>query len=176
MDYNRKLKPKEIIMGLIWGGISLIFVLNLCSKIDNYLNKTSYNSSPINYTQKFDGACKISARAILKRNTLEMPEIIITGTNNGHKTIKAIQFHLVPYNVYGEQLANILNENNFYLDYSVVPNGIISKKEVFLNKDIKTGKLFIYHVYYDDGTEWGDRKAPSSIIQQYGKEIEVMEL
>ena len=43
----------------------------------------------------------------------------------------------------------------------------------FLDKEVKKIKLYVYSVYFSDGTEWGDREATKSVILKNGLEIEV---
>lgn len=43
----------------------------------------------------------------------------------------------------------------------------------FLDQAVKTVKLYVYSVYFADGTQWGDKDAVKSTILKQGLEIQV---
>lgn len=123
---------------------------------------------------KFDGDCGISASAHLSSDIINHPQLKINVRNTSGKAIRAIQFYSVPYDVYGEEIDSFMfTQKKLYTD-DLIPSGKSKTLTFgpFLLSNIKSVKLYVYSVYYDDGTEWGDKEAISSEILKFAKPIE----
>ncbi len=123
---------------------------------------------------KFDGDCGITATAHLKSNDfINHPELKISVKNTSGKNIAAIQFLAVPFDVYGNDISsNLLAQDKFYTD-DMIRAG---KSETLtfgplLDQKIKSVKVYVYSVFFEDGTEWGDREASRSEIREKGQPI-----
>ncbi|MBQ7024025.1 MAG: hypothetical protein IJN29_10605 [Akkermansia sp.] len=123
---------------------------------------------------KFAGDCGITASAHLQSDRfLNHPHLCISIRNISGKNIAAIQFYAVPYDVYGNDISSsIFSQKRLYTD-KLIPAG--KGKEItfgpFLDQEMKSVKLYVYSVYFEDGTEWGDREATRSEILRFGKSI-----
>ena len=42
-----------------------------------------------------------------------------------------------------------------------------------LDSEIKSGDVYVYSVYFSDGSEWGDKDASVSNIKKYGYKTKV---
>lgn len=126
------------------------------------------------YADKFSGDCGISATAKMGRDIIGQPTISIDIINNSSKTIAAIQFYFIPLDVYGEERKGIFAQNRLSSNKSINVQESVSGTWQFLDQHVKKGKLLVYSVYFEDGTEWGDRNASDSSARKYGKAIEVI--
>ena len=121
----------------------------------------------------FSGDCGISAVAEMGTDIIGQPTVTISVTNTTNKNILAVKFYAVPLNVYGEELKGIFAQNELYTDDTIAANGSTSCSWQFLDNEIKSVKLYVYSVYFEDGTQWGDKEATKSTILKNGLEIEV---
>ena len=123
---------------------------------------------------KYMGDCGITASAHMSSDIINHPQLKISVRNTSGLNIAAIKFLAIPYDVYGEEIKSFMfTQERLYTD-DLIPSG---KREdmtfgPFLLQNIKKVKLFVYSVYYDNGTEWGDKEASRSEIIKYGKPIE----
>ncbi len=101
------------------------------------------------------------------------PELTISITNTSEKDISAIQFYAVPYDVYGDEITSWKNQNNLYTDTAIGAGKSTSISYQFIEDRVKTVKLYIYSVYFSDGTEWGNKDAAKSTILDHGALVEV---
>ncbi len=124
-------------------------------------------------TTAFSGDCGVSATAEMGVDIIGQPTVTVSVTNTTEKTISAIQFYAVPYDVYGDELTGIFTQNNLYTDDGIVAGASKTASWQFLDDQVKTVKLYIYSVYFNDGTEWGDKDATQSTILKHGLQIEV---
>lgn len=123
---------------------------------------------------KYMGDCGITASAHMSSDIINHPQLKISIRNTSGLNIAAIKFLAIPYDVYGDEIKSFMfTQERLYTD-DLIPSG---KREdmtfgPFLLQNIKKVKLFVYSVYYDNGTEWGDKEASRSEIIKYGKPIE----
>lgn len=122
---------------------------------------------------KFDGDCGISATAEMGTTIINYPELTISISNTSDKEISAIQFYFVPYDVYDEEITGWTSQNKLYTDTAIPAGESTSISYQFIEKSVKKGKLYLYSVYFSDGTEWGDKDARKSTILEDGLSIEV---
>lgn len=123
---------------------------------------------------KFEGDCGIAASAHMSTDIINHPKLKINVRNTAGKDIRAIQFLAIPYDVYGKEINDfIFTQERLYTD-DLIPAGKSESMTFgpFLLKNIKSVKLYVYSVYFDDGTEWGDREAMRSEIIKFSKPIE----
>lgn len=121
----------------------------------------------------FAGDCGISAIAEMGTDIIGQPTVSISITNTTDKDISAIKFYAVPLDVYGDELKGVFTQNNLYTDDTISAGRSNTRTWQFLDKEVKKIKLYVYSVYFSDGTEWGDREATKSVILKNALEIEV---
>ncbi len=123
----------------------------------------------------FNGSCGISASAHLRSDDfINHPYLRISVKNISGKDIAAIQFYAVPYDVYGKDISSsIFSQKKLHTD-DLIAAGSSEQLNYgpFLDQKMKSVKLYVYSVYYADGSEWGDKDATRSEILKYGKQIE----
>ncbi len=152
---------------------------NVASPVPPREASAASNTSPSTQTpaipQEFTGECGITASAHLQSDRyINHPHLSIAIRNVSGKNIAAIQFLAVPYDVYGENLSSAFFAQERLRTDDLIPAG--RSKELnygpFLDQRMKSVKLYVYSVYFEDGTEWGDKDATRSMILRYGKPIE----
>ena len=121
----------------------------------------------------FSGDCGISASAEMETDIIGQPTVTASIMNTTDKDISAIKFYCVPMNVYGEELKGVFSVNELSTDDTIAAGMSDSRVWQLLDTDVKTVKLFVYSVYFSDGTEWGDRNATKTTILKNAPEIEV---
>lgn len=99
--------------------------------------------------------------------------VIVSITNETEKDIGAIKFYAVPFDVYGEELKGVFTMNNLTTDDTIEAGKSDIRTWQFIDSKVKTIKLYVYSVYFSDGTEWGDREAIKSVILMNAHEIVV---
>ena len=105
-------------------------------------------------------------------NIIGFPEIKCHIKNNTDKVIAAIQLYLLPKDVYGEEVHSIFVTNKLQCDTTIPANGADAFTWQMVENSIKSGDLYVYSVYFSDGSEWGDRNASVSTIKKYAKKTE----
>ena len=140
---------------------------------DEKNNKTHEKDQTTSAKSVFDGDCGISASAEIGNNIINYPELKITITNTTNKEISAIKFYAVPYDVYGEEINLWTTQKNLYTDNAIPAGRTKTISYQFIEQSVKTVKLYVYSVYFEDGTEWGDRNATSSKITKNAPTINV---
>lgn len=136
-------------------------------------NETLSDNTVIAGNTIFEGDCGITGSATMGKSSINFPELSISITNTSDKNIAAIQFWAVPLNVYGEELDNWNSQKELYTD-EMIPTGESTKVSFqLIDEEVKTVKLYVYSVYYEDGTEWGDRNADEKDIIAGAPVIEV---
>ena len=80
----------------------------------------------------------------------------------------------VPYDVYGRDLSSSIFSQERLRTDDLIPAGKSEELNYgpFLDQKMKSVKLYVYSVYFDDGTEWGDKDASRSEILKFAKPIE----
>ena len=124
-------------------------------------------------TSVFSGDCGISATAEMGTDIIGQPTVSVSITNTTDKDISALKFYAVPLDVYGDELKGVFTMNNLTTDDTIAAGKSDTRTWQFLDSEVKTIKLYVYSVYFSDGTEWGDREATKSVILKNALEIEV---
>ena len=157
--------------------VSLILTLTLClSLLAGCVGDSSVltdNPKVEDTPSVFDGDCGIAASAEIGNNIINYPELTITITNTSNKDISAIQFYAVPQDVYGEEINSWTTQKNLYTDTTIPAGETTTISYQLIEQSVKTVKLYVYSVYFADGTEWGDKDAPSSNILKGAPTIDV---
>lgn len=156
--------------------ISLIILLflSLFSGCTTGITTGNNNSKVSSAASIFDGDCGISAIAEIGNNIINYPELTITITNTTDKEIAAIKFYSIPKDVYGEEIKGWTTQKNLYTDTAIAPGSSNTITYQFIEQSVKTVDLYVYSVYFSDGTEWGDKDAISGKIIKEAPMIEVI--
>lgn len=121
----------------------------------------------------FSGDCGISAIAEMGTDIIGQPTVSVSVTNTSDKKIQAIQFYAIPYDVYNEELKGVFTQNRLSIDNSIASGASDTITYQLIDNQVKTVKLYVYSVYFEDGTEWGNREATKTMIKENAKEIAV---
>ncbi len=121
---------------------------------------------------EFTNECPISVSVSMYDNIIGFPELKCNIKNNSDKEISAIQLYFSPKDVYGEKADGIFTQNRLQCDTPISPNGADTVVWQMLDQNVKSGDLYVYSVYFSDGTEWGNRNAPTSKIKKYAMQME----
>ena len=157
--------------------ISIFIVVIICISImSSFFNDNSSEKDikpPVSSSEKsipdeFSSDFPLDIKAALYDNILNFPELKCEIKNNSSKEISAIKLYFEPRNVYGEKSENIFTTKKLDTDNSILSGETAQLNWQLLDQDIKSGDLYIYSVYFSDGTEWGDKTASESIIKKYG--------
>ena len=122
---------------------------------------------------KFGGDCGITATAEMGSSIIGMPTLNVSISNTSEKEISAIQFYFVPLDVYGEEIKGWTSQNRLYTDEAISAGGSDSCEFQLIEDSVKKGNLYVYSVYFADGTEWGNKDATKSTILKNGLFITV---
>ncbi len=181
-------KNKPPVYKRVWFWLFMIFIVipavigitqpNGTAK-DTSSKDTATSSNPtvaFSESSVFDGDCGITASAEMGTNIIGYPTLTISIKNTSNKDISAIQFYAVPYNVYGEEITSWSASQRYLYTDDVIGAGQSDKLyyDPFIESSIKTMKLYVYSVYFSDGSEWGDKDATKSTILSKGAAIEVL--
>ena len=120
---------------------------------------------------EFAGECPIKISATVKDNIIGVPELTCNISNKTDKEIAAVQLYFLPKDVYGKDVNTIFTTEKLYTDEVIGANGSCSRSWSMLDDNIKSGDVYVYSVYFTDGTEWGDKDASNSTIKKYGLKI-----
>lgn len=131
------------------------------------------NNTVATVTNAFTGDCGITAKAEMGDSIIGMPELTIVVKNTTEKDIAAVKFYAVPCDVYGDEIKGWTRQDHLYTDTTIAPGDTDTLVYQFIENTVKTVKLYVYSVYFTDGTEWGDKDATTSDIVKNGKIIEV---
>ena len=108
-------------------------------------------------------------------SVIGFPELTVSIANTTEKEISAIQFYAIPYDVYGDEITGWTSQKNLYTDKPIKAGASTKVDYQLIEESVKTVKLYVYSVYYADGTEWGDKDAFESEILEKGVPINVTE-
>lgn len=157
--------------------ISIFIVVIICISImssfftDNSSEKNtslSVSNSEKSVPEEFSSDFPLDVKAALYDNILGFPELKCEIRNNSSKEISAIKLYFEPRNVYCEKSENIFTTKKLDTDNSILAGETAQLTWQLLDQDIKFGDLYIYSIYFSDGTEWGDKTASESILKKYG--------
>ena len=131
------------------------------------------NNSEEDYSYLFSSPCPIDIG--VKYHTSSQ-HLYITATNNSGKPIKAIKYLLIVYDVYG----NVLKKYDYgatevsatYDDHDISSYGSATGGWTLNGfSDGKSLDIYIYNVYYSDGSDWGSRELTVDDIKTYAPKI-----
>ncbi len=122
---------------------------------------------------EFSGKKPVSFSATVEDNIIGVPEVKIHTENKTDKEIAAIQYYFIGYDVYGEEVETIFTSNRLSDDEGINANGSSTRAWQLLDDGVKTGELYLYSVYFADGSEWGDKEASVTNIKKYGIKVNV---
>ena len=142
---------------------------NLIVQDNNEIEQNATTITP--KTNKFSEDCGILATAEMGTDIIGQPTVSISITNTTNKDINAIKFYVVPLDVYGEELNNLFTNNILMTDDVIMAKKTTTRTWQFLDNKVKTIKLYVYSVYFSDGTEWGDREATKTVILKNAPKI-----
>ena len=168
-------KPKKqgnkgiIIIAIIVLVICVGIISSNTSDSENTQKTTTVQSEniPSEYSENFP----INVKTSMYDNIIGMPELKCTFKNITNKEIAAIKMYFVPRDVYGEPINSIWATNDLYTDTVIGANDSNTCSWQFLDGETKSGDLYIYSVYFSDGSEWGNKDASTSEIKKYGYKI-----
>lgn len=130
-------------------------------------NSTGESQKP-SIPEEFAGDFPLEVSASIADNVIGMPELTCNIKNNTDKEIAAVQLYFIPVDVYGEEVNTIFTTNKLYTDKGISAYSSYTSSWSLLDDEIKSGDLYVYSVYYTDGTEWGDKDSSVSRIKKYG--------
>ena len=167
-------------ISIFWALFLFICIINTAStNVSEEANKTSVNTEEIQATDKpevpieFANECPISVSVSIYDNIIGFPELKCNIRNKTDKEISAIQLYFLPKDVYGEEADGIFAQNKLQYDTPISPAGKDTVTWQLLDQSVKSGDLYVYSVYFSDGTEWGNRNAPTSKIKKYAMQTQV---
>ncbi len=144
------------------------------SNTDNSTSEQEKNNAAVGgVVSVFDGDCGIRASAEIGNNMIGYPEITITMTNTTEKEIAAVKFYAVPYDVYGDEIKGWTTQERLYTDEPIEAGKTKTISYSLIEDSVKTVKLYVYSVYFADGTEWGNKDATVTKILAEAPTIEV---
>ena len=188
VNCGTSLKPKKPIFKKWWFWVIVVFlffgVIGAAASsgeesTDTGSSAISSNTSVVSQVSKpavpaeFSEECPIEVSASVADNIIGVPELTCNIKNKTDKEIAAVQLYFIPVDVYGEEVNSFLTTNKLYTDNTISAKGSVSRGWQILDQEVKAGNLYIYSVYFTDGTEWGDKDASLSKIKKYGIEITV---
>ena len=178
---NISYRKKKFLKSFLTIYILLVFIgIVVASTIDTSSTSNVSQNEP-SKTEKitttipaeYEGDCGISVSAEMYANMINFPEISISITNKTNKKIEAIKFFIVPYDVYGDEIKSWATQQYLYTDTSIAAGRSNKISYQFLEQSVETVDLYVYSVYFEDGTEWGNKDATKSSIIKYGVPFEV---
>lgn len=128
---------------------------------------TNENIVPTEFAEQ----CPIGVTASMYDNVIGVPELECSFMNYTNKEIVAIKLYFDPRNVYGESVSSMLITNQLYTDETIAANGSARRAWQLIDDEIKSGDVYVYSVYFSDGSEWGDKEATVSQLKKYGYKI-----
>lgn len=134
---------------------------------------TVQNPTEVQIPAEFAQECPVEAFASISDNIIGVPELSCHITNKTDKEIAAIQFYFMPKDVYGDDVNTIFTANKLQTDTAVAPSGSCTRSWQLLDQEVKSGDIYVYSVYFTDGSEWGDKDASLSKIKKYGLKLAV---
>lgn len=135
-------------------------------------NTAVQNSTASNIPVEFRDDCPVAIKTKMYDNIIGVPELSCNVTNNSNKEISAIKIYFSPKDVYGEAVNSIFAPSQLYTDEPILAQSSVTKTWQLLDTSIKSGDLYIYSVYFSDGSEWGNKDAATSDIKKYGYKLE----
>ena len=135
----------------------------------NQAGEVSNNAPSV--PNEFSGECPVEVSGSVGDNIIGVPELSCSIKNKTDKEIAAVKLYFSPKDVYGSDVNTIFTTNQLYTDTPIAAYGSCSRSWQMLDDEIKSGDVYVYSVYFSDGTEWGDKDASVSKIKKYGMKI-----
>ena len=123
--------------------------------------------------EEFSDSCPVSISASIDDDIIGYPEIKCNIKNKSNKEIAAVKLYFLPTDVYGEEVNSIFTENDLYTDNPIAAGKSATRSWQLLDQEVKGGDIYVYSVYFTDGTEWGDKDASRSKIKKYGLKLTI---
>ena len=136
-------------------------------------DSSSQAAEPEPEVSVFAGDNQVAVTAEMGASIIEFPQLTVRVQNNAPVDVAAIQFYAVPYDAYGEEITGWTREDRLYTDRTIPAGGSDTVEFQFIEDSVKTVRLYVYSVYFTDGTEWGDRNATEKTILSEAVEIPV---
>lgn len=168
---------KWVIALLIVLAFSLAVLVLIITLKENGFFKNMSNSHTSQATEQektpseFISVCPIKVSGKLDENIDGYVKLNCKIENNASKAVAAVKMYFVPKNVYEEEIRSIFSNERFIADNEIDPKSSITGAFDLYEESIKSGDLYVYSVYFSDGTEWGDREASVSEIKKYGYKV-----
>lgn len=124
-----------------------------------------------NVPSEFEEACPVDVTASIYDNIIGVPELKCNFKNLKEKEIAAIKLYFEPRDVYGESINSIFMTNQLQTDETIAALASASCAWQLLDDAVKSGDLYVYSVYFSDGSEWGNKDAAQSEAKKYGLKI-----
>jgi len=161
-----------------WVIIAIVFISVVSSSgsntaEDNTVENNEKQNNVETTNNVFSGDCGITASADVGTSIIGFPELTISIKNTSDKDIAAIRFYSVPYDVYGDEIKGWTTQKELYTDSTIPAGASDTITYQFIEDSVKSVKLYVYSVYFADGTEWGDKDATKSEILKYASLIKV---
>ncbi|MBE7012615.1 MAG: SHOCT domain-containing protein [Ruminococcaceae bacterium] len=179
LNTGKKKIQKNIGLAIAVIGVFMFCIGIISSNVDNN-SKTVNETNQVEVVKKeeqkpaeFSNEMPISVSGKMYDNIIGVPELSLTITNTTSQNISAIKFYFLPVDVYGEEVNGIFTTRELYTDNTISAGATSTKSWQLLDSSIKGGDIFVYSVYFEDGTEWGNKNASISDIKKYGHKISV---
>ena len=149
------------------------------SEIEKPESKAEASSSSTPAPQKtptpdrFQDSVDLEFYADMGEDIIGCPELTVSVINHSEYDVKAIQFYVIPYDVYGEKIDSFLTTEKLYTDTTIPAGESNTCSFSMLDSSVKTVKLYAYSILFSNGEEWGDRNAVKTTILKKGLSIEV---
>ena len=172
------MQPQQINKKNIGLIITIIVVAIICLSIifgtgsENNSAETSQVKIESQIPKEFEGVCPVEVSTSMYDNIIGVPELKCTFTNKTDKEIAAIKLYFSPKDVYGADVDTIFTTKELYTDNPISAGGSATRNWQLLDSEIKSGEIYVYSVYFSDGTEWGNKSASVSDIKKYAYKIQ----
>lgn len=172
---NEEKSKKSKNVGLI---ITIIIVIFICLAIIAGINTENEDSTAVSQTniessvpEEYMQPCPVAISSSMSDNIIGVPEIKCVFNNKTETEIAAIKLYFCPKDVYGEEINTIFTTKELYTDNPIAAGSSSSRVWQLLDTNVRSGDIYVYSVYFSDGTEWGNKNAPVSEIKKYAYKI-----
>lgn len=173
-ESKKQNNKKGLIIAVVCVFLFCIIAASVSDDSGDKGQKVSTTQSTVsNVPEEFSAEFPIQVSGKMYDNIIGFPELSLSITNNSNKDINAIQVYFSPKDVYGEEADGIFATKELYTDDTIYAGSSATKAWQMLDNSVKAGEVYVYSIYFADGTEWGDKDAAVSDIKKYGYKIEV---
>lgn len=185
-EKNKLFKTKEtnkkntgFIIGIICIVIFCIMIISANFGNNSKENVNNAKQTGINaeiksdIPKEFNQQLPITISGKMYDNIIGFPELSVTINNTTDKNISAIKLYFSPTDVYGEEITGIFTTNELYTDDTISTGATVSKTWQMLDSTVKSGDVYVYSIYFEDGSEWGNKDAAVSEIKKYAYKFKV---